>query len=598
MSPVSHNSWLRRIWAFISIISLPLMLFAALVCAFGAVGLMQRVGWIAVSGPSGTPHTASKDVDYICPMMCVPPVKEPGRCPKCDMELVPVTSSTAGDRRSVLVDSATRRIANITTVEVKSYPVTREIQSVGEISYDEGSLRAITAYASGRIEDLFVDYTGAVVEEGDRLAVVYSPQLHSAVAEYLQAMKAEARPSGLQAVAEANRLLRANTRQKLVELGLNPDQIKELERAGKPGSRLDISAPLSGTVIERMAVQGETVKEGQPLFRLADLSSVWLILELFPQDASAVRYGQKVQARVKSLAGQQFEGRIAFISPNVSPTTRTVSVRVVIDNSKGQLRIGDYVSARIAVPVAPSSKNLVFDPDLADKWISPRHPHIISDAPGSCPVCGGKLVPAQDLGFTSETEAARDVIVVPRTSVLHAAGHSVVYVETDPGRFEIRHVQTGTVVDSEIVISKGLEAGEKIAVSGGFLLDSQMQLAGNPSLIDPNRLEREKRTAPQMDAKMLAAIRSMPMTDQQAAMDQVICPVTEFQLGSMGVPPKASVDGRDIFLCCEGCRGKFMKNRKRYVALLERRRKDTSASAADGLSPESKTHGDGHLEKH
>ena len=574
MSPGYLKNIFSRLWTILSIISLPLMLFVAIVCAFGTIGLLQKAGWIPEAGSSGTENVSSEDVDYVCPMMCVPPVKVPGKCPKCDMALVPVARTSSDDRQGIVVDSATRRIANIETAKVRSHSVNRVIRSVGEIGYDEGSLRTITAYSSGRIEDLFVDFTGAVVQQGDRLAVVYSPQLHTAAAEYLQAVKAMNRPSGLPAVAEANRLLQENARQKLIELGFSPMQIEELEHTGKPKSRLNISAPLSGTVIERMAVQGQAVKEGQPLFRLADLSSVWLLLELFPQDASSVRYGQKVRARLKSIPGQDFEGRIAFISTNVSPKTRTVSVRVVIDNPGGQLRIGDYASAEIDVPVEPSPDRLIFDPDLANKWLSPRHPHIISDTPGNCPVCGEKLISARDLGFTADEPGSGLVTVVPRTSVLQAAEHSVIYVETKPGRFEIRRVQTGVVVGTDIVIKDGLKTGENIAVSGGFLLDSQMQLAGNPSLIDPNRFEKQQDDALDEDSKMLAAIHSLPEEEQQAALEQVVCPVTEYKLGSMGVPPKAPCEGRDIYLCCEGCRSRFMKNRKHYVALVESRRQD------------------------
>ena len=136
-----------------------------------------------------------------------------------------------------------------------------------------------------------------------------------------------------------------------------------------------------------MAAEGDYVKEGQPIYRLADLSTVWLMLELFPDDAAAIRYGQKVEATVQSLPGQKFTGRVAFIDPNVDPATRTVGVRVVIPNPRGQLRVGDYAKATINVPLGRPNEGprQLFDPELADKWISPRHPHIIRRLPASVP---------------------------------------------------------------------------------------------------------------------------------------------------------------------------------------------------------------------
>lgn len=570
-SEANPRSKYAAIKAVLSCVGLPLMIFSAGAGLLFTLGLMQRFGWITAGGRSSSDGAiAAADIDYICPMMCVPPVKEPGRCPVCAMELVPAAGGNGGgDERSIVVDPASRRIANIQTVSVRSRNVSRMIRSVGEIQYDEGSFKTITAYSAGRIEDLFVDYTGAVVGEGNRLATLYSPQLHGAAVEYLQAIKTSSGASRLAAVAEANRLLRDNAKQKLIELGLTSMQITELERSRKPKSRIDISAPLAGTVIERMAVEGQTVKEGEALFRLADLSSVWLLLELFPDDANTVRYGQQVAATVKSLPGDVFTGRIAFIDPSVDPKTRTVRIRVVIDNSDGRLRIGDYAKAEIAVPIGRSTGDAIYDPVLAGKWISPRHPHIIADEPGRCPLCGDDLVAATELGFTSDSPGDTSSVVVPRNAVLRAAGESVVYVEEEPGRFAIRRVIAGVNVGRDVVIERGLATDEKVAVGGNFLLDSQMQLAGNPSLIDPTRAAEPLEMIAGFDATELAAIQMLPDDEQPVAIDQVICPVTKYKLGSMGVPPKATIDGKDVYLCCEGCRDALMKEPQTYLTMLE-----------------------------
>jgi Cu(I)/Ag(I) efflux system membrane fusion protein len=315
-------------------------------------------------------------------------------------------------------------------------------------------------------------------------------------------------------------------------------------------------------------VEGQYIKEGQPIYRLADLSTVWLMLQLFPEDAASVRYGQKVEAEVQSLPRRTFTGRVAFIAPNVDPTTRTVDVRVVIPNPDGQLRVGDYAKATVDVPLTGTGDQLaqVCDPELASKWISPRHPHVIESSPGPCRVCGIELVPASQFGFTDKPQPAGQVLVVPRSAVLMAGGNSVVYVETDPGRFELRRVVLGPIRGDQIAILRGVEDGEHVASSGNFLIDSQMQLAGNPSLIDPGQVEPMLDEGP--TAEILAALSELPEADRALALKQKTCPVAGMPLGSMGPPIKVDVDGRAVFLCCEGCRAGLRADPQKYLDKL------------------------------
>lgn len=550
----------------------PLLFFAAGVAILAVLGIAQRTGWISAGdGTAATSNApAAAKVDYICPMMCTPPQQVPGRCPVCAMELVPASGGgSGGDERSVVVDPATRRVANIQTASVQRVPARRTIRTVGEVGYDEGKMKTISAYTTGRFDRMYVDYVGAVVKQGDRLAEFYSPELHAAQVEYLQAIDSAARRGSLGVVQDANQRMLANTRQRLVEMGMSVDQVQRLSQDRQAMNRLDIVAPIHGTVIERLVVEGEYVKEGQPVFRLADLSTVWLMLELFPRDAAAVRYGQAVEARLKSLPDRVFHGRIAFVDPEVKQQSRTVSVRVVLENEPGVIRIGDYASATIEVPVGADSNQPVYDPALANKWISPRHPHVVSDEPGNCRLCGVELVPATQLGFTAVPQPADSQLVVPRTAVLSAANQSVVYVETETGRFEIRRVVTGPTIGSNIVISRGLAVGENVATSGNFLLDSQMQLAGNPSLIDPSRATQPLEMIAGFSAQELAEIQQLPDTQRALAIEQVICPVTEYRLGSMGVPPYVEVDGRLIFVCCDSCKEDVVANTAVHLATIE-----------------------------
>ncbi|MCH5378273.1 MAG: efflux RND transporter periplasmic adaptor subunit, partial [Planctomycetes bacterium] len=389
----------RRWW--LRLILQPLLFLLAGASLLAGLGVAQRLGWIS-SGSSGHAHangSASGPARYICPMMCTSSQTEPGRCPVCAMELVPAAADSGTfDERSIQIDPAARRIANIQTVAVQATPLTHRIRAIGELGYDEGAMKTLAAYVDGRLDRLYADYTGVVVNRGDHLALLYSPMLYSAQVELVETGRSldDLRSATLERVVESQKRLYESARQRLIEFGMTESQVAQLEQDGQPSSRLPLSAPISGTVIEKLAVEGQYVKQGQPIYRMADLSTVWLMLELFPEDASQIRYGQKVDAEVQSLPGRKFVGRVAFIDPNVDPKTRTVGVRVVISNESGSLRIGDYARAVIDVPVGSRSGSPieVYDPELAGKWISPRHPHVVEAAPGKCRVCGIDLVPA------------------------------------------------------------------------------------------------------------------------------------------------------------------------------------------------------------
>ena len=561
----------RRWWIKLFVQPALLLLCGALLIV--GLGIAQRQGFITAGGntsPSGTSTGAETD-RYICPMMCTPPQAEPGRCPVCAMELVPATSGGGeSDSRSIQIDPASRRVANIRTVPVKAMPMSRTIRAIGELNYDEGALRTISAYVDGRLERLYADYTGVVVKKGDRLALVYSPRLYSGQVELLLAKKArdDSRSATLQRVIRSNHDLYESAKQRLIELGMTESQIDDLEQAGEANSRMHLCAPISGTVIEKLAVEGQYVKEGEAVYKLADLSTVWLMLELFPEDAAAIRYGQKVEAEVQSLPGRKFTGRVAFVDPNVDPVKRTVGVRVVISNQDGLLRVGDYAKATIDVALTGSAEGQggVYDPELANKWISPRHPHVVESAPGKCRLCDVDLVPAARFGFTAVPNLADNVLVVPRSAVLMAGNNSVVYVETEPGRFEIRPVVLGPSCDEHIVILDGVQEGEEVAARGTFLIDSQMQLAGNPSLIDPTKIE--PMVDDEMSAEMIAALANLSPEDRALAERQRMCPVGDYRLGAMGTPKKVEVNGIPVFICCEGCRERLLRDTNKYLAKL------------------------------
>ncbi len=546
----------RRWW--IKLFIQPLLLLVCGATLVVGLGIAQRLGFISSNGgEQGQVSAGGPKTRYICPMMCTPPQSEPGRCPVCAMELVKATSGGGdSDTRSIQIDAASRRIANIRTVAVRATPMTRAIRAIGDINYNEATLKTISAYVDGRLDRLYADYTGVVVEKGDHLALVYSPALYSGQVELLLARKArnDSSPAALRSVTKFNRDLYASARQRLIELGMTQAQIQQVEQSGEASSRMHLCAPISGTVIEKHAVEGEYVKEGQAIYKLADLSAVWLMLKLFPEDAAVIRDGHEVAAEVRSLPGQQFSGRVEFIDPHVDPRTRTVGVRVAISNEDGVLRVGDYAKATIEVPLA--------------------HP-------------------------TAKPSDSGDCLVVPRDAVLMAGNNSVLYVESEPGRFEIRRIVLGPACGHEIVILSGVEEGEQVATRGNFLIDSQMQLAGNPSLIDPTKaepiieIEFNDEDLPPIDtpqlviaevssqqadnqsepgknekAEIAAALAKLSPDDRALAEKQRFCPVADFRLGSMGTPKKVDLNGKPVFICCEGCRDSLTQQPDKYLAKL------------------------------
>lgn len=457
------------------------------------LGLAQRIGWIGAGAPSPSAGASGDSQQiYTCPMH--PQIRQPGpgRCPICGMALVPASSGSADlDQFAITIEPAQRRLAQIKTAAVTSEPVSVTLETIGSIEIDESRQATIAAYIDGRVERLFADYTGVVVAKGDHLAVVYSPQLYAAQAEFLEARSSVQRMenTSLASIREAQQKLLESSRQKLVELGMTTAQLDQLETSSKAESRLTIYAPMGGTVIEKLAEEGKYISSGEPIYRIANLSTVWLMLELYPEDASRVRFGQVVKAELTSRPGETLIGRVAFVDPRVDKKNRTVGVRVEFKNDQGQLRPGDYAVAKIEIPIGPQGE--IYDEQLAGKWISPMHPQIIQDQPGTCPICGMDLVPTSRYGYTEQPVERTASVVIPRSALLMAGDNSVVYVETEPGRFEIRTVKIGPILRDKSVILEGVKPGEQVATSGNFLIDSQMQLAGKPSLIDPTRYEKK-----------------------------------------------------------------------------------------------------------
>jgi Cu(I)/Ag(I) efflux system membrane fusion protein len=416
----------------------------------------------------------------------------PGKCPICGMDLIPIYEDGAETRGEVDLKLGERAqgLAEVATDVVDYRPLTKEIYTVGKIDYDEARVAYVAAWIGGRIDRLYADFTGMHVNKGDHLVSLYSPELMSTQEEYLLALKNVRQSTGSQFKGMAEDTL-SSAQDKLLLYGITEEQLKEIRKLGKVQTHLTINAPISGTVIHKKALEGMYVKMGDQIYTIADLSRVWLYLDIYEYDLAWIKYGQLVEVTTEAYPGEALEGRIVFIDPFLNEQTRTVKVRVNVPNPEGALKPGMYANAYIKVKVGPGGQVEVAD--LTGKYISPMHPEIIRDAPGKCPICGMDLVPVggvvgmmsssnPELGIKSSPQG---ILSVPRSAVLDTGKRKLVYVELEKGKYSPREIKVGPQAGEYYPVIEGLEAGERVVTSGNFLIDSQMQLAGKPSLMFP-----------------------------------------------------------------------------------------------------------------
>ncbi len=471
----------------------------------GALALLTLSGWIGyrIAGrpshdPGATEATteapeAPKDADTVTEWTCSmhPQIRMPdnsSKCPICFMDLIPVTEESAGAGKipEITLSERAQALAGIRTSPVTRQFVENTIRVPGKIAYDETRLKRITAWFPGRIDRLFADYTGIPVQQGDHLAALYSPELLTDQEELIQALGAVERltdDSAEMVRRSAEKTLQA-VRDQLRLKGLTAEQIQDVETSRKAMDQLTIHAPIGGIVVEKHVNEGDYVKTGAPLYAIADVSTVWLMLELYESDLSYVHFGQTLEFEAEAWPGEVFTGRIAFIGPELDPFTRTVPARANIPNPSGRLKPGMFVRATIRSKLTGDGH--VADQSLAGKWISPMHPEIIKDAPGLCDVCGMPLVSAESLGYVNESDAATQApLTVPATAVLYTGKRSVVYVAKDKaaGRFEGREVVIGEQAGDRYLVKSGLEEGEDVVTHGAFKIDSALQILARPSMM-------------------------------------------------------------------------------------------------------------------
>ncbi|MCH6256821.1 efflux RND transporter periplasmic adaptor subunit [Puniceicoccaceae bacterium K14] len=424
----------------------------------------------------GSEDTAAADpTTFTCSMH--PQIQQPGPgdCPICGMDLIPLEKDSGDDGpRTLSMSESSRALANIqTTVIEKGFPEA-EIRLVGKLGYDETKVKSLTARFPARIDELFVNFAGVPVKQGDHLARVYSPELLTAQSELLTAYRYDPNSAATQSAREKLRLW-----------DLLPEQIDATLKSGQAKDHFELKSPIAGIVVHKDVNEGDYIKTGQPLFRIVDLDILWLRLEAYESDLVWLRFGQTVDFSVEAYPGEIFRGQIAFIDPELDGKTRTVSIRVNVSNEGKKLKPGMFAKAIVHSKIAQAGN--VYAPEFAGKWISPMHPEIVKDGPGSCDICGMDLVPAEELGYVQDSDSEAPLII-PSSAVLRTGKRAVVYIErpdTERPMFEGREIEVGPRAGDFFIVKSGLEAGDRVVTNGAFKIDSALQIQAKPSMMNP-----------------------------------------------------------------------------------------------------------------
>ncbi|MFO0982474.1 MAG: efflux RND transporter periplasmic adaptor subunit [Planctomycetota bacterium] len=382
----------------------------------------------AAPGERGGASQAAATI-YYCPMHPSYRSDKPGECPICSMTLVPLhddaqaVSSGVDGHAAVHIPEYRQQLIGVTTGRVEWQPVARTIRALGRVEYDETRRAAVSLKFGGWVDELAVKFTGQSVQIGAPLLVIYSPELLEAERNYVLALEAKALlpPAAAgqqQSFAETNvRTLR----ERLLLADITEEQIRELERTRQPQTLVTLHSRVEGVVIERDVVRGAFIEPGTTLFEVADLATVWLHADVYEDEIPLIKLGLEARVDLASLPGESLTGKIVYIYPFLNEQTRTVKVRLELQNAEGRLKPGMYATAHIAV----------------------------------------------DLG---------EQLVVDDQAIVDSGNRQLVFVDRGEGRFDPREVVVGPRADGHAVILDGLEAGEKVVTSGNFLVDSESRL--------------------------------------------------------------------------------------------------------------------------
>ena len=533
-------------------------LIVVLLLAAFIAGYLLKSHLQAGPGPAD-PNIPTVAQKWYCSMDPTIIKQGPGMCPICGMALIPMPTDLGGAPRQLVVSEAAAKLMEIQTSPVERKFVTAEIRLVGKIDYDETRIKQITAWVPGRIDRLYVDFKGTRVNKGDHMVSLYSKELLEDQQALLAAIEAEKniKANGSSLLDKLKFANAEAVRSRLRLRGVRDEEIAEMEKGDKPLDHVTIYAPMGGVVIEKHRTVGTWVDTGTEIFTLADLSGLWVKLDAYESDMMWIRYGQDVEFTTEAYPGEVFTGRISFIDPILDAKTRTIKLRVNVDNSQGKLKPEMFVRAIVRAKVAQSGT--VMDPEMAGKWICPMHPSVIKTQADTCEKCGMDLVTTESLNYIAVDTANQTPLVIPASAPLITGKRAVVYVQVpqkDKPTFEGREVVLGPRAGDYYIVKSGLEAGEIVVTNGSFKIDSALQIQAKPSMMSPEGGAAPTQHHHETDYKGQTQLD----TDEQT-----ICPVMDSPINKKHF---ITYKGKKVYFCCPGCDDKFLEDPEEYMAKL------------------------------
>ncbi|WP_246043071.1 efflux RND transporter periplasmic adaptor subunit [Fodinibius saliphilus] len=380
--------------------------------------------------PSEESKTNKKDREVLywqAPMNPSEIYDKPGKS-KMGMDLVPVYADEANSAEGVVkINPTVVQNMNVRTAMVQQKELSTTVSTVGKVDYDEQKLYNVNPKISGWVEQLHVDYTGKMVQRGQPLYSIYSPELVTTQHEYLLALKAREKvaSSSFESIRKGGNSLLEATRQRLKYWDIPDSEIADLEKTGKIKKTITLEAPASGIVLHKNAVEGEYIKAGTPAFKIADLSTVWVKASVYDYEIPWVKEGQKARMQLSYQPGKTYRGTVSYIYPTLKEKTRTVQLRLEFPNPNLELKPGMFANIQI------------------------------------------------------QTRPKKDVTVVPNSAIIRTGKRNIVFVAKGDGAFAPREVTLGMEGgkhNNEIEILSGLTPDEEIVTSAQFLFDSESRL--------------------------------------------------------------------------------------------------------------------------
>lgn len=410
---------------------------------------------------------ANQEGEWTCSMHPQIRKPRPGKCPICAMDLVPVKKAggeqqATGPRTFVTTPEAVA-LMDVQAAPVERRAISASVRLFGKVDYDQTRIASITAWVPGRIEKLSVNATGVAVEKGQPLVQLYSPDLLLAQQELIQARKTADEMKGQAQLVRGvtDDMIRA-AREKLRLWGLSEEQINAMQQQDKPSERVTLSAPIGGIVIEKQGVPGMYVEAGTQIYRVADLSQVWVVLQAYEKDLPWLTVGAHVVLTFEAFPGEKREGKIDFIEPVLNDMTRTAGVRVFLDNTDGRLK-----PQMLATAIAHSGMESMMPMEEMEGMDHSKH--------------GAS-------GANGEMKTGAERIVIPASAPLITGTRAIVYVkvpDTEKPTFEGREVVLGPRTGNYYIVESGLKEGELVVINGNFKIDAALQLAGKQSMMSP-----------------------------------------------------------------------------------------------------------------